>query len=100
MEHGEIRVCQINADDYMDLSNYWSLSMHDNFNGYIPKMMFSYDQKMLLTCGYDGNLFSFYINDETFYLEYEVPIPDDPLDLVSLITKLQKEFHINCVHIV
>lgn len=85
MEHGEIRVCRINPDDHMDLSDYWVLSMHDNLNGYIPKMLLSHDHKMLLTCGYDGNLFSFYINDESSYLAHKVPIPERQLTMVSLL---------------
>ncbi|XP_033224478.1 cilia- and flagella-associated protein 44 isoform X2 [Belonocnema kinseyi] len=81
MEHGEIRVCRINPDDHMDLSDYWELPMHDNFNGYIPKMLLSHDHKMLLTCGHDGNLFSFYINDGSSYLAHVVPIPECQLTL-------------------
>lgn len=66
MEKGEIRVCKINSNDESDFSDYWTLPMHDNFNGCIPSMRLSYDKKMLLTCGYDGNIFSFIINDESF----------------------------------
>ncbi|XP_070529333.1 cilia- and flagella-associated protein 44 isoform X2 [Cardiocondyla obscurior] len=65
MEHGEIRVCRWKSENYTDLSDYWILSMHDNSNGYIPKMLLSHDQKILFTCGYDGNLFSYEINDDT-----------------------------------
>ena len=83
MEHGEIRVSRINLDDYADLSDYWILSMHDNFNGCIPKMALSYDHKKLLSCGHDGNLFSFYINDDTPDFEHEIPVPEHPLPLVS-----------------
>ncbi|KAL6428441.1 hypothetical protein ACFW04_008603 [Cataglyphis niger] len=65
MEHGQIRVCKLKPENYTDLSDYWILSMHDNFNGYIPKIILSRNQKMLFTCGYDGNLFSYEINDDT-----------------------------------
>lgn len=71
MEHGQIRVCKFKSDDHTDLSDYWILSMHDNYNGYIPKMILSHDQKMLFTCGYDGNLFSYEINDDTPFEEVE-----------------------------
>ncbi|XP_011636228.1 uncharacterized protein LOC105426623 [Pogonomyrmex barbatus] len=64
MEHGQIRICKWKPEDYTDLSDYWILPMHDNYNGYIPKMILSHDQKMLFTCGYDGNLFSYEINDD------------------------------------
>lgn len=65
MEHGQIRVCKWKSEDYTDLSDYWILSMHDNYNGHIPKIILSYDHKMLFTCGYDGNLFSYKISDDT-----------------------------------
>ncbi|XP_072743964.1 cilia- and flagella-associated protein 44 [Anoplolepis gracilipes] len=65
MEHGQIRVCKLKPENYTDLSDYWILSMHDNLNGYIPKIILSHDQKMLFTCGYDGNLFSYEVNDDT-----------------------------------
>lgn len=64
MEHGEIRVCRVNPDDHTDFSDYWILPMHDNRNGAIPVMSFSHNRKMLLSCGYDGNLFSYVINDD------------------------------------
>ncbi|EFN70133.1 WD repeat-containing protein 52 [Camponotus floridanus] len=65
MEHGQIRVCKLKPENYADLSDYWILSMHDNFNGCIPKIILSHNQTMLFTCGYDGNLFSYEINDDT-----------------------------------
>ncbi|XP_025994269.1 cilia- and flagella-associated protein 44 isoform X2 [Solenopsis invicta] len=71
MEHGQIRVCRWKPENYTDLSDYWILPMHDNCNGYIPKMVLSHNQKMLFTCGYDGNLFSYEINDDTPFEEIE-----------------------------
>ncbi|XP_011859838.1 PREDICTED: uncharacterized protein LOC105557260 isoform X2 [Vollenhovia emeryi] len=65
MEDGQIRVCRWKLENYTDLSDYWTLPMHDNCNGYIPKMILSRDQRILFTCGYDGNLFSYEINDNT-----------------------------------
>ncbi|XP_036151277.1 cilia- and flagella-associated protein 44 [Monomorium pharaonis] len=65
MEHGQIRVCKWKPQNYTDLSDYWILPMHDNYNGYIPKIILSHNQKMLFTCGHDGNLFSYEIKDDT-----------------------------------
>lgn len=65
MQRGEIRVCRINPEDDTDLSDYLVLPMHDNKNGFIPVIGMSYDQQILLTCGRDGNLFSYKINDES-----------------------------------
>lgn len=84
MEHGQIRVCKLKPENYTDLSDYWILSMHDNFNGYIPKIILSYNQKMLFTCGYDGNLFSYEINDDTPFEAIEFEIIKGILSLVRI----------------
>lgn len=83
MEHGEIRVCRINSNDDMDFSDYWIISMHDNFNGYIPKILLSYNNNVLITCGHDGNLFTFEINDENSNYEHKIPVPEKGEILVS-----------------
>ncbi|XP_031357853.1 cilia- and flagella-associated protein 44-like [Photinus pyralis] len=59
MEDGALRVVKTNPTDWRDLSDYWQLSMHDNFNGFISRMCFSYDETFFFTCGYDGNIFSY-----------------------------------------
>ncbi|KAL2733263.1 cilia- and flagella-associated protein 44 isoform X1 [Vespula maculifrons] len=79
MECGEIRVCKVNPEDHTDLSDYWILPMHDNYNGYIPKMLLSYDHTILLTCGHDGNLFSYKINDDTADEKIDIPQPSVPV---------------------
>lgn len=84
MEHGQIRVCKLKPENYTDLSDYWILSMHDNFNGYIPKIILSHNQKMLFTCGYDGNLFSYEIKDDTPSEAIEFEIIKGALSLVRI----------------
>lgn len=84
MEHGQIRVCKLKPENYTDLSDYWILSMHDNFNDYIPKIILSHNQKMLFTCGYDGNLFSYEINDDTPPEAIEFEIIKGTLSLVRI----------------
>lgn len=64
MQDGSIRINRVNPNNFRDLSNYWKLSMHDNFNGFIPRMCFSYDEKYFFTCGYDGNVFSYTFHPE------------------------------------
>lgn len=59
MQDGTIRVNKVNKDDFRDLSNYWTLAMHDNQNGYVPKMCFSCDERYFFSCGHDGNVFSY-----------------------------------------
>ncbi|XP_022906281.2 cilia- and flagella-associated protein 44 [Onthophagus taurus] len=63
MQNGEIRVVKVKKD-FRNLSDYWQLSMHDNYNGFVPKMCFSYDEKYFFTCGHDGNIFSYLFNPE------------------------------------
>lgn len=58
MGDGKIRVNNIKAN-WRDLSDYWVLSMHDNFFGKIPVMKFSFDKKFFFSVGSDGNLFSY-----------------------------------------
>lgn len=36
--------------------------MHDNQNGFVPKLSFSHDEKYLFSCGYDGNIFAYKFN--------------------------------------
>lgn len=84
MEHGQIRVCKWKSENYTDLSDYWILSMHDNFNGYIPKIILNHNQMMLFTCGYDGNLFSYEVNDDTPSEAIEFEIIKGTLSLVGI----------------
>lgn len=64
MEDGSLRVNKVNPEDHTDLSDYWKLPMHDNFKGYIPKMLFSFDETYFFTCGEDGNVFSYTFHPE------------------------------------
>ncbi|XP_015185345.1 PREDICTED: cilia- and flagella-associated protein 44 [Polistes dominula] len=89
MEHGEIRICKINPQDHTDLSDYWILPMHDNYNGYIPKMLLSYDHQIFLTCGHDGNLFSYKINDNTADEIIKIPKPKIPVRLLDDINSVE-----------
>lgn len=56
MGNGKIRI-NFCKENWRDLSDYWLLSMHDNFFGRIPAIKFSYDNKFLFSIGADGNLF-------------------------------------------
>ncbi|XP_066257532.1 cilia- and flagella-associated protein 44 [Euwallacea similis] len=70
MQDGSIRVNKTNPKDYTDLSNYFSITMHDNRNGFVPKLCFSNDEKYLFSCGHDGNIFSYMFNPQ----EYDYPV--------------------------
>lgn len=59
MADGKIRINRVDKDNWWDLSDFWLLSMHDNFFGKIPRLKFSWDNKLLFSVGADGNLFSY-----------------------------------------
>lgn len=56
MEDGRVRV-NATTEDYLDLSDYWILSMHDNLEGVIPTIFKSYDGRNLFSIGQDGSIF-------------------------------------------
>lgn len=66
MQHGQIRIVRVNPNNFRDLSDYWQISMHDNLNGFVPRMCFSFDEKLFFSCGYDGNIFSYTFSPENF----------------------------------
>ncbi|XP_066455410.1 cilia- and flagella-associated protein 44 isoform X2 [Eleutherodactylus coqui] len=63
MQDGAIRVYPLQPDDPLlkSISNYWSLGVHDNQYGAIQAISSSFDNQYLLTCGADGNIFTFSI---------------------------------------
>lgn len=73
MQDGTLRVNRLNQDDWRDFSDYWKLSMHDNANGTITKMSFSYDNQFFFTCGHDGNVFSYKFYPEDQIEQTELP---------------------------
>lgn len=75
MQDGSIRVNRV-KNDFRDLSDYWILPMHDNQNGYIPKMCFSYNEKFFFSCGYDGILFAYKFRPEEGYEYPHYQLPD------------------------
>ncbi|CAK9822070.1 Cilia- and flagella-associated protein 44 [Anthophora retusa] len=77
-QYGELHIIKIKEKDSLDFSDCYILSTHDYYNGHISRILLSYDQKMLLTCGYDGNIFSFKVNDNISHKEYEVSKPEHP----------------------
>lgn len=81
MQDGTIRINKVNPNDFRDLANYWTLAMHDNQNGFVPKMCFSCDENYFFSCGHDGNVFSYKFQPE----DYDFPAaPDKLIRLESL----------------
>jgi hypothetical protein len=74
MGHGKIRINHL-KENWRDLSDFWQLSMHDNFLGKIPAIKFSFDKKFMFSVGSDGNLFSYSWNLPLEKVKPVVPLP-------------------------
>ncbi|CAL7949001.1 unnamed protein product [Xylocopa violacea] len=74
-QYGELYVIKMKEKDPLDFSDCWILPIHDYYNGHMSKIVLSYDKTMLLTCGHDGNIFSFKINNDVSYKKYIIPKP-------------------------
>ncbi|NXD80639.1 CFA44 protein, partial [Halcyon senegalensis] len=78
MQNGALRVyplrdkkLSVNA-----LKEYWSFNVHDNDYGQIQGICSSYDDRFLITCGGDGNIFTFNIfSPEDIHKELKAKIP-------------------------
>ncbi|RLV99058.1 hypothetical protein DV515_00010252, partial [Chloebia gouldiae] len=58
------------------LKDYWYLNVHDNDNGQIRGICCSHDDGCLITCGGDGNIFTFDLwSEEELPKELKVTIP-------------------------
>lgn len=82
-QYGELYVIKLKEKDPLDFSDFWILQTHDYYNGHISNILLSYNEKILLTCGHDGNIFAFKINDNISLKEHEVPKLEDSLFIVS-----------------
>ncbi|XP_076234530.1 cilia- and flagella-associated protein 44 isoform X2 [Calliopsis andreniformis] len=88
-QYGELFICKIKKENPLDFSDYWILPIHDYYNGHISKILLSYNKTMLLTCGYDGNIFSFEINDDTPHESVNIPETKRPLPLPENIEDIE-----------
>lgn len=58
------------------LKDYWYLNVHDNDYGQIQGICLSHDNRCLITCGGDGNIFTFdLLSEEELPKDVEVIIP-------------------------
>ncbi|NWW19804.1 CFA44 protein, partial [Falcunculus frontatus] len=74
MQDGSLRAYPLNDKDLSvdALKDYWYLNVHDNDYGQIRGICCSHDDRCLITCGGDGNIFTFDIWTEEELLE-ELP---------------------------
>ncbi|XP_029434317.1 cilia- and flagella-associated protein 44 isoform X2 [Rhinatrema bivittatum] len=63
MEDGSLRVYPLQSNDpfLSSMGGYWTLNIHDNDYGCIQALATSYESQFLITCGADGNIFTFSI---------------------------------------
>lgn len=85
---GKIRVTNVGVNNISDLSDYIEYSIHDNKTGRVKMLCFSQDNRMLFTCGDDGNIFSFIfqcdINTVEKYMISVSELPQSSKLIVSL----------------
>ncbi|PKU36424.1 wd repeat-containing protein 52 [Limosa lapponica baueri] len=78
MQNGALRVYPLEDKDLTvnTLKEYWSFNVHDNDYGQIQGICSSHDDRFLITCGGDGNIFSFNIlSPEDVHKELKAKIP-------------------------
>ncbi|NWI93401.1 CFA44 protein, partial [Pitta sordida] len=63
MQDGSLRVYPLQDENLSvdTLKEYWCFNVHDNDYGQIQGICSSYDDRFLITCGGDGNIFTFNI---------------------------------------
>ncbi|XP_065532760.1 cilia- and flagella-associated protein 44 isoform X1 [Lathamus discolor] len=85
MQNGSLRAYSLQDKDLSahTLKEYWSFSVHDNDYGQIRGICSSYDDKFLITCGGDGNIFTFNVlspEDVQKELKAKIPSPRSGLE--------------------
>lgn len=78
MKDGGVRVYPLQDKELSvdTLDRYWSFNIHDNDYGQIQGIYSSYDDRFLVTCGADGNIFTFTIlSPEDIQKELRAKVP-------------------------
>ncbi|XP_067402528.1 LOW QUALITY PROTEIN: cilia- and flagella-associated protein 44 [Emydura macquarii macquarii] len=84
MKDGAVRVYPLQDKDLSadTMNGYWSFNMHDNDYGQIQAIYSSYDDRFLVTCGADSNIFTFNIlSPEDIQRELKAKVPSPRGDL-------------------
>ncbi|NXK95673.1 CFA44 protein, partial [Formicarius rufipectus] len=84
MQDGSLRVYPLSEKELSakTLKEYWCLNVHDNDYGQIQGLCSSFDDTVLITCGGDGNIFTFEIlSPEDIPKERKAKIPSPRSDL-------------------
>ncbi|KYO22379.1 cilia- and flagella-associated protein 44 isoform A [Alligator mississippiensis] len=84
MKDGGVRVYPLQDKELSvdTLDRYWSFNIHDNDYGQIQGIYSSYDDRFLVTCGADGNIFTFTIlSPEDIQKELRAKVPSPRREL-------------------
>ena len=92
LSDGRVRVYQLKEPTYSEadlaigLESHHTLSMHDCQTGAINKLQLSVDGKFLVSCGLDGNIFSYEVvpPEEVKLREFK----EEPIDQVIFFTEI------------
>ncbi|KAK1137227.1 hypothetical protein K0M31_001748 [Melipona bicolor] len=99
-QYGQLYVIKLKETDPLDFSDFWILQTHDYYNGHISNILLSYNKNILLTCGHDGNIFAFKINDDTPLEEHEVPKLEDSLFIPKNVEDIEDANYPNLEEII
>ncbi|KAM6447444.1 cilia- and flagella-associated protein 44 isoform 1-T1 [Liasis olivaceus] len=85
MQNGSVRIYPLHSKNLCvdNIAGYWSFSLHDNDYGQIQGIYSSFDDRFLVSCGADGNIFAYDIlsaEDVKKVLKTKVPSPRGGLD--------------------
>ncbi|XP_060090627.1 cilia- and flagella-associated protein 44 [Heteronotia binoei] len=85
MEDGAVRIYPLHSKDLSvdNMVGYWSSNMHDNDYGQIQGIFSSFDDRFLVTCGADGNIFTYDVlsaEEVQKVMKAKVPSPRKDLD--------------------
>ncbi|XP_060626745.2 cilia- and flagella-associated protein 44 [Anolis sagrei] len=85
MQNGAVRIYPLHQKEFSidNIAGYWLFSLHDNEYGKIQGICSSFDDRFLVTCGADGNIFTYNIlsvEDIKKVLKTKVPSPRRGLD--------------------
>uniref|UniRef100_A0A672TLJ5 Cilia- and flagella-associated protein 44 n=1 Tax=Strigops habroptila TaxID=2489341 RepID=A0A672TLJ5_STRHB len=101
MQNGSLRAYSLQDKDLSadTLKEYWSFSVHDNDYGQIRGICSSYDDRFLITCGGDGNIFTFNIlSPEDVQKELKAKIPSPKFKAVSFLSSTEITlFPLSCI---
>ncbi|XP_054829046.1 cilia- and flagella-associated protein 44 isoform X2 [Eublepharis macularius] len=94
MEDGAVRIYPLHNKELSvdNMVGYWSSSMHDNDYGHIQGIFSSFDDRFLVTCGADGNIFTYNVlsaEEVQKMMKAKVPSPRRGLDKEKAVDDIE-----------